>query len=707
MAIPKPCELANAAFRLVARAADGGVDLRLQDQATGFEVANGPYRHMVVEEREHGLVAVEGLQDMALKIERGALVATGRLGPLEVVHRLCLPSDRALLEERITLKNVSARTIALRDVVFGMRRQIADSIGRALEPVAADRFVAVPFRHRAIDPEDHDNDFELAHLLTHTGDEMRVTVLPSGAARFGSVPSAARFSEGWAWTHAGRSIGVFKFNQEVMEFSALAIEPSDDGVWLRLAGAARRSGEPSAWSRIEPGAVVQLGLTRMVSVAGGAERVCREFRDFLDEHGCRFPPDYDPPVHWNVLYDNQESNVGTPGRPPGARLTRWNTYTKAHMLAEAAKARDYGCEALYLDPGWDTDMATLRWGEEWLGPRREFVETLRGAYGLRLALHCPLAPWLSFDRRGVAAWPPESFRVGPDGAVIEDSVCLGSRQYLDEAERRLLEHCSDGVSFLMFDGNWWGGSCWRRDHGHPVPYTLEDHCRASLDLARRVHSRYPAVLIEMHDMIAGGRDVRFTPIYYKYGLPESYDENWGFELMWRPLQDILEGRARSLYYYNQGCNIPLYLHVDLRDDNEHGLALWWYASTCRHLGIGGTHPNPIVADLQRRAMRRYRALDRFYKRGDFVGLSEEVHVHALPAEDAFVMNLFNLSDRPREIGGTVHFESIGLDPHRWYAATYGDPYGQFDPESGTFTVRRRLPPWSADLVEVTAVSESG
>ena len=220
MAIPKPCELANAAFRLVARAADGGVDLRLQDQATGFEVANGPYRHMVVEEREHGLVAVEGLKDVALKIERHALVATGRLGTLEVVHRLCLPSDRALLEERITLKNVSARTIVLRHVIFGMRRRIADSIGRALEPVAADRFVAVPFRHRAIDPEDHDNDFDLTHLLTHTGDEMRVTVLPSGAARFGGVPSAARFSEGWAWTHAGRSIGVFKFNQEAMEFSA-------------------------------------------------------------------------------------------------------------------------------------------------------------------------------------------------------------------------------------------------------------------------------------------------------------------------------------------------------------------------------------------------------------------------------------------------------------------------------------------------------
>ena len=31
---------------------------------------------------------------------------------------------------------------------------------------------------------------------------------------------------------------------------------------------------------------------------------------------------------------------------------------------------------------------------------------------------------------------------------------------------------------------------------------MEDHMRAYLDLARRVHARYPRVLIEMHDMLA-------------------------------------------------------------------------------------------------------------------------------------------------------------------------------------------------------------
>ena len=88
--------------------------------------------------------------------------------------------------------------------------------------------------------------------------------------------------------------------------------------------------------------------------------------------------------------------------------------------------------------------------------------------------------------------------------------------------------------------------------------------RANLELARRVHEKYPHVLIEMHDMLMGGANPRNTPVYYKYGLPGSYDSNWGFELMWDCHGATSPpGRARSLYYYNLSCNVPIYLHIDL------------------------------------------------------------------------------------------------------------------------------------------------
>jgi hypothetical protein len=289
---------------------------------------------------------------------------------------------------------------------------------------------------------------------------------------------------------------------------------------------------------------------------------------------------------------------------------------------------------------------------------------------------------------------------GPEPAELREiRLCLGSQQYLDEAEKRLLANCADGVVYLMYDGNWWNGGCNNPEHGHPIPYLMEDHIRANLDLARRVHARYPDVLIEMHDMLAGGTTHRITPVYYKYGLPGSYDDNWGFELMWSPLDDIKERRCLALYYYNMGCNVPIYLHVNLSTDNEHCLVLWWYASTCRHLGIGGTHQDPRIVPAQQAGMQKYRALDRFYKRGDFYGISEEIHLHALPAENAFVANLFNLSDQARTIAGSIPLARMGLDAGRHYISEGN--IGKVEPATGVFSVSCQLPAWGTAMMAVS------
>jgi hypothetical protein len=557
--------------------------------------------------------------------------------------------------------------------------------------------VAIPFRHRTTDPPEWYNDHDMAYFTTHAGRELRMkTKVPW---EHGHLPSSQWYSEGWAWVHGGHALVMAKYNQEGMEFSTLAVETDPSGVSLRFGGTGRMSGEPYTLDHIAPGQTIALGLTRYQTVQGDVRQASYAFRAFLDENGCRFPRDFNPPVHWNELYDTAEWHIEP--RAVQGHMTRPQTYTKELLMEEAEKAADYNCESLYLDPGWDVDTCTLIWGEQWLGNRKQFIREVSERYGLDVSLHCPLASWLSNDKVAVPSWPADSWRLARNGQMVEGDVCLGSRQYLDEAERRLLQHCADGVVFLMFDGNWWYGSCWNPDHGHPVPYTMEDHCRANVDLAQRIHAQYPHVLIEMHDPITGGSTLRYTPVYYKYGLPGSYDENWGFELMWSSMEDILSGRAKALYYYNMACNVPIYLHVDLREDNEHCLVLWWYASTCRHLGIGGTHSDPMIAEAQKRAMKRYRELERFYKRGNFYGTSEEVHFHSLPEENAFVVNLFNLSDENRIITGTIDVEEMGLVRDRWYVTPKG---GSFDLEAGTFTIRRRLAPWSAWVAEARALA---
>jgi hypothetical protein len=860
--------LANAAYRLEVTPANGSINVTLFDKTMNLPIADGPYLYRAKRQRGATKQQAAGLTNAKIAAVGDKLTIRGELAGLELEHTFTLPGDRPIVEEQIVLHNKTGELVALTDFEAGLTRRVTDKSGKVLPELAAARVVAVPFRHRATDAKGHFNDFSIHDLVTQPGSESWV----SKDQAIYSAPSRHRWSEGWAVTVGKHTLGIFSFNQENMLFSVLSTVAGDEGKSLRLGGAVMLQGEPAALTRIAPGASVDLGTTRFETIEGGYPEAMYAYRAMLDDKGCRFPKDFNPPVHWEQLYDMD-----------GAWEDRLHRYTKEIIEREAAKGRDYSCEALYLDPGWDTDFATFLWGEKWLGSRKQFIDEMRSKYGLKVSLHTPLATWMShtgisWGIGAVETYPPEARRTPPaaecrgpeavpavrdgrrnlallpaakanasslfaqgkwpihqtvhlndgwygnDASWIADKlpawaeidlgaeyeigevrlgndhlgrfndrgitqykilaatkynadsqsadwrtiaaysgapltrdkvfrfpataarwvrvaiqktekndeprldeieiyeakpvsasaaaafaknvkrrpthvlVCLGSKQYLAVAEERLLANCADGVAFLMFDGNWYNGGCDNPNHGHPVPYTKEDHIRANLDLAQRIHAKYPNVVIEMHDMLCGGSPWRLTPIYYKYGLPGSYDDNWGFELMWGPMDDIQQGRGLALYYSNMGCNVPIYTHVNLSGDNAHCLILWWYASTCRHLGIGGKHADAKIVTAQQQAMKWYRARDRFYKRGDFYGIDEEIHLHVLPAERAFVVNAFNLSDKTRTIRGQIDLKTLGLDPKTEYVS----PDGLGAVENGRYRVSVELPPWGTKVGEVRA-----
>ena len=238
------------------------------------------------------------------------------------------------------------------------------------------------------------------------------------------------------------------------------------------------------------------------------------------------------------------------------------------------------------------------------------------------------------------ACPVEARVVNQDGKRT-DIHCFASPAFLDTKEKRLLELCRQGVAFMMFDSTQYSGPCYDKTHGHRIPSTREEHAKAVLDLVQRVKRRYPQTLIEVHDFISGPCGVHYTPTYFNYAQPHSFDCLWGHEFMWNAMDDLLSGRAISLYYYNLAYSIPLYLHVNLKQDNDNALMFWWYASTCRHLGVGGK-PGPTVWEADKRAMQAYRSLKRFYAQGVFYGIDETVHAHTLPDVRESVINVFNL-----------------------------------------------------------------
>lgn len=850
--------IGNAALRLELQTSGPGVAARLIRVSDGFALADGPmvFRY----EAEGSAEKQSDLERVHAEVRGDTLELTGRLGALEVRIDWSAPAGSPWLEERVSLRNASRRVLRLADLEIGFTRNA--------EGVADDLASAIPFRKRATDPPSRVHEFTLGSLAVRQPDEPDFQAFEPLLNPMSPVPGRHRLSEGWAWRHGDQMLGIYRFCQQHLQFSVLSRVLDQPGR-IRFGGAVMHFGEPTSLHRMKPGERVDLGVTRYQIVAGDYEDAAYAYRAMLDANGCRFPASYDPPVHWEQLYDME-----------GAWDDRADKYTRAALEQEARKGVAYSCEALYLDPGWDTAFATFLWGEKWLGPQRAFVDELGDRYGLRLALHTPLATWMSMKGWSMGpfapdAWPaaarrkpssgptdspmrvpavrqgrrnlallPEAkatassvwddgkmaihqiahlndgwygnaaswiaaampcwveidlgsvyrideVRIGNDAlgqytdriatdlrilvargsgalepvlertgealhgttayrfepvdarrvrievtraeqgmprfdeveiyeaAPIDSSaaaafereakrgpqpqetgtgalVCLGSRQYLDEAARRLNALCDAGAVFLMFDGDWWPGACWDRKHGHPVPYMPEDHIRACVELARRVHAKHPGVLIEMHDMLAGGSPARPTPVYYKYGLPGSYDDNWGLELMWDPMADLREHRADALYYYNLACNVPLYLHIDLRKDNRNCVVLWWYASTCRHLGIGGTNKDPDAVAAEQEAMRFYRAHEAFYKRGDFYGAGREIHVHALKDRNACVVNVFNLQDAPGRVAGTLRLAAMGLDSARRYRTTA--PWARV--QDGVLTIDADLGGWDARVCEV-------
>ncbi|MBU6411782.1 MAG: hypothetical protein KGR98_15465, partial [Verrucomicrobia bacterium] len=278
----------NLAFRLELRAEGGHVQAGLHARLPHFRAAGGDYLYRAVREGKE----YRGLANATIHGRRRRLMVRGQLAGLDLEHHFFLPRNKPWMEERIVLRNPSGSRVALSDFEAGFQRRASDSRGDILGELSQDRWVAVPLRQRADDPNGFANDFSIDEMFSHPGYEP----IMDASQRCNRAPSPHRRSEGWAWTHGDWVLGIFVFNQENMLFSVVSTEQQPEGKTLRFGGACMMSGEPAALGRIEAGQSVDLGVVRYETRKGGFLEAEYAFRAMLDAKGCRFPPDYNPPV---------------------------------------------------------------------------------------------------------------------------------------------------------------------------------------------------------------------------------------------------------------------------------------------------------------------------------------------------------------------------------------------------------------------------
>lgn len=634
----------------------------------------------------------------------------GTAAGIEIRQKFWVPKHKPWVEEEITLTNRSLHPLALPQGRCGFVLPVK-VVAKSVESKLGDfRFTAVPYRREPTGNRTQYADYTLLQVLTElrssqlraeasvrrVGNVVWANVYPAGIVE---TQYAQYSSEGWILTDGRRGFLITKYSPPGMEWALLDQVPVSKGyLGLRWGGFSIFQGDPERGAWLAPQQSYRFGITRVTAFEGGLNEGFYAFRAEMEARGHGCPTGFNPPVHWNELYDNKLWWLPDGGMQKPENRKKY--YTLEDLKQEAAKARDIGCEALYLDPGWDTTFASKIWDEARLGKLQDFVTLLRREYGLSLSLHTPLSGWCD-----PSSYSRDIDRMNRDGSRVALSLCGASQQYVEETLARLKALAEGGATFFMFDGTAYNGTCWDPHHGHRVPSGREEHVEATNGLARMVHASYPDVLIEMHDQLLGGSPLRYVPTYYGHGRnltggegtrgARGFDSVWAFELMWDPMTDLVGGHSIALYYYNLAYSLPLYIHIDLRKDNRQCLMFWWNASTCRHLGIGGTHPEPAVREAQKAAMVTYRRLETFFKAGRFFGLDEMVHVHVHPRQSAAVINCFNLEDHP--VTRRVEFtpSRFGLDSTKVYEAI-GAPTSR---SGDVYLMNVAIPAYGQTLVE--------
>ena len=246
------------------------------------------------------------------------------------------------------------------------------------------KFTAIPFRREPNGSRSQYADFSPAQILTEQSSSALWTMEIS--------VTSAYAAEGWAWTDGKQGFLVTKYSQNGMEWSLLDRVPLDsEESGLRWGGCGIYRGDPEHGAWLLPGESHRFGVTRLTAYAGGLVEGFYTFRKEMEERGHGCPQGFDPPVHWNELYDNKLWWL--PNDQQDDLEMRKKYYTLADIRQEAAKAKTIGCEALYLDPGWDTTFGSKIWDQARLGPYQAFTGMLKQDYGLKSSLHTPLSGW--------------------------------------------------------------------------------------------------------------------------------------------------------------------------------------------------------------------------------------------------------------------------------------------------------------------------
>lgn len=651
------CE--TAWFSLTIHVTDQAVFTEFKDARSGRMLAEGPYRYYVVlEDEEGGRHALTTLSVKSLQAANDGHAATvtldlmGETLSMEIVHRFQLSPEGPFLDETLVWRKSTKAAWVMQEVQMGFVAPLG-WLGQT-HPRAQELLSPIPF----------------FRSLAGKKVPFALSTLPckEPGVEGGRAKKLETAPEGWLWTGGDdpHSVVWMKYAPHHIEHSHLLMEEGPSGYALVFGGAGLFAGDYSRFfGRDEQEKT--LGVTRFVAYEGGLEAGYYAFREQMRAFmGRRQPEHFEPALLYEPYFEHPSTH-----------------YSADDYFRCAAYGQKLGCEGIFVEPKWTKIGGSGIWDEERLGDVGAFGRRLWEDYGLAFGLHSTQS--FSGNTWAGDAEDPEQLAFSRDlyrklneqRAIGPISYpCLESTWVREKANRLadLFDRVVDAggkVSFLMLDGTAWQGRCQDSDHGHPVPSTKDGHARALFELCEAFHERHPNVVIELHDPLVGGIPERMTPHYLGYDRPGGFDDHWAYELMWHPMPQLLQGMSTVLIGYNMAYDIPMYIQWPMQSDNKHCLLFWFYAVTCKHLGIGGWS---MATDEQREcyiaAVQRYKRLRRYLVEGEFYTLDgpKWTMLRTLP-DRGLVVVVANVKNGSIDLDLDRPVKEFGLDPNAEYVSS--------------------------------------
>ncbi|MHA2121038.1 MAG: hypothetical protein ACW990_07530 [Promethearchaeota archaeon] len=559
---------------------------------------------------------------------------------LQIRHEFKLEKDSRWLHESITIINLSKKKVRLGYINLGFKKQFFTHKSGWIEHLDEMILTSIPSRRFFGYEGDRRKEFFTAADILYDAWISNEVGMPGYCA------------EGWTWGNSKIGIIICKYNPSQIEFSRftriatkLPGRGAEDSSII-FGGVSLCEGNPESATILKPDESYIFGVSKYASYVGDYKDGYYLYRNHLEENGHRFEEGYNPPLHWNELY-----NLGWASEKVGFFVsdTEFKPYTLEDLYSEAALAKDIGAESLYLDPGWNTSLGSEIWNEERFGSLKNFSKTIHEKFGLKLALHLMMNFEGEHEPDEFYLRSKKGVKVVADPYIGLYSVCANDN-WVKEKTKRILELAKDNIDFFMFDFTDFSTfmvddlGCFSKEHGHEIPMRRQTHAENIFKVIQNVKKHYPKILIEAHT-----RGVKHQ-LYYQHNLPYSFDENWGFECMWNPMTDLLSGRSTQLFEYNLAYSIPLYLHINENSDNEHMLQFWWYASLVRHLGVGGLKDkNDAKYKALKQAIALYKKIKPLLTKGTFYGINYDTHLHVNHNDKLGIVTAYNLTSRVKKV----------------------------------------------------------